>query len=201
MRAVTPASYPVRPTPCAVGFQFSLAPVFLVSGYKFRKSCRCRRPRCSPRPVQRCRFVLQLVQRGARQAFCSLQVCARNNNHENPQGSTPQYGQTVVCASSFCPANISPVIDSTCAGTGLREKYLPKDRGIGNRWKQSRTSVVEIAMANSFSPFLPVSKSTSAPSGIANSIRPKPGDGWQLSIKTDELHHRDGARGRNVFRP
>ena len=49
----------LRPMPCLAGLSF-FADVasFPVSGYKFRKSCRCRCPCRPPRLVQRCRFAL-----------------------------------------------------------------------------------------------------------------------------------------------
>ena len=56
----------------------------------------------------------------------------------------------------------------------MRQKCLPKDRGIRKLWKQSRTSVVAIAMENVFNNSLPVSDSTSTPSGKAISIRSNP---------------------------
>ena len=104
----------------------------------------------------------------------SLRCCRRIRTRF--RGRVHQHGQMAVCTSSLCPSSISPVIDSTCAGTALRQKNRLKDNGIRKRWKQSRTSVVAIAMENSFNNLAPASVFTFKPAGKTISIRPNPSE-------------------------
>ena len=121
------------------------------------------------------------------------------SDQEKPIGSTDQQGHTSGRGSSVTLSSLVPY-SKRCAGTGLGQKYRPRDRDVFKRWKQSFTSAVQTKTKKKSRSRRSSSDCGETCSGKLTSSLPKPFRAEELySRKFHEHVHLSEVRPKSGF--